>query len=186
MLPQQGREFAPLDNHEFAIAHRNSVRRSGSTVEQCDLTEDLAFAYQVENSLTPVSSRCADLHAAGQDGDQLASCIALPEDRGAALDLSFRQISAELLDACSREFAENRVIAKDREGVDTSSHGLSRSCAGPLRCPKPYPAVAMAKGDFSIFLDQVPSLATGTSLILLLARHACLTVLFGIAAPPSE
>src|SRR5215469_3564924 len=142
MLPQQRREFAPFDNHEFAIAHRNSVRRSRPTVEQCDLTEDLAFAYQVENSLTPVSSRCADLHAAGQDGDQLASCIALPEDRGAALDLSFRQISAELLDAYPREFAENRVIAKDREGVDRSSHGLSRSCAGPLRCPKRYPALA--------------------------------------------
>src|SRR5215467_4087402 len=138
MFSQQPREFAPFDNHEFTIAHRNSVRRSRPTVEQRDLTKDLALAYQVENSLTPVSSRCADLHVAGQDGDQLASCITLPEDRGAALDLSFRQISAELLDARPREFAENRVIAKDCEGVDTS-HGL----------------------DFWIFLDQVPSLAKG-------------------------
>jgi len=47
-------------------------------------------------------------------------------------------------------------------------------------------ATPHAKGDFSIFLDQVPSLATGTSLVLLLARHARLTVLSGIAAPSSD
>src|SRR5262249_16483310 len=51
-------------------------------------------------------------------------------------------ISAELLHACPRKFAENRVLAKDLEGVDRSSHRLSRLCAGPLRCPKRYPALA--------------------------------------------
>ena len=44
----------------------------------------------------------------------------------------------------------------------------------------------LAKGDFSIFLDQAPSLAKGTSRVLLLARHARLTVLSGIAAPSSD
>jgi len=44
----------------------------------------------------------------------------------------------------------------------------------------------LAKGDFWIFLDQVPSLAKGTSLVLHLARHARLSVLSGIAAPSSD
>src|SRR5262249_15217326 len=95
----EGEEIPTIDHHQLAARERYGVGRARLTIEQRDLSEYLALAQHVENSLAAVDGRNGNFDRAFPDGEQGGAWIALDKNGVAGGHLPQRRECAELADA---------------------------------------------------------------------------------------
>src|SRR5262249_31878584 len=110
-------EVAPLDDDELAVGHGDGIGGLRTTVEQGDLSKNLALAKDIEHNVLAVGGCEADLDRPREPAHEPRAGVPLLDNGGSPRHPTRFHVGAKMLDDRRGKLAKQRMVAEQGQLV---------------------------------------------------------------------